>query len=375
MQTLDFPKPVSTPEARSLRGEVRAFLAETHHKPRADSWTRFDPDFTRALARRGWIGMTWPKRYGGGARSALERYIVIEELLAAGAPVGAHWIADRQVGPLLLAYGTEEQRVHVLPRIAEGGCYIAIGLSEPGVGSDLASVRTRATPVEDGFRLNGAKIWTSGAHLSHYIVVLCRTDGEPGDRHSGLSQLLVDMTWPGISVRPIIDMTGAHSFNEVLFDDVFAPASALIGTRGGGWAQVMSELANERSGPERFLSSFVVLEEMAKAVRTRPSDEGHRVVGRLVAHIAVLRRLSMSIAEMINQGRDPSVQAALVKDVGAVLEQEIPHVARQVFALDPSTAAADALEAIVAEALLAAPSFSLRGGAREILRGIIARRL
>lgn len=378
MTSLDFPVPQFTPELAALRVDVRAFLADA----RADGslvsgagWSRFDPAFSRKLGERGWIGMTWPRRYGGHDRSALERYVVSEEMLAASAPIGAHWIADRQIGPLLLSHGTEDQRRTLLPRIAAGECYISIGLSEPGVGSDLASVQARATPVPGGYRLTGTKLWTTRAHSSHYIVVLCRTAGERGDRHAGLSQLLVDFTAPGIEIRPIIDMTGSHSFNEVRFDEVFVPDAMLIGTAGAGWKQVTGEMANERSGPDRFLSSFAVLEQMVEAVRRQPSAEGRKVIGRIVAHLAVLRRLSLSIAEMVRLGQDPTVQGALVKDVGAVLEQEIPQLARELFALEPSPGSADALSSTVASILLAAPSFSLRGGTREILRGIIARGL
>lgn len=154
--------------------------------------------------------MTWPKEYGGQDRSALERYVVLEEMLAAGAPVAAHWIADRQSGPLLLKVGTEEQRRTLLPRIAAGECYFCIGMSEPDSGSDLAAVRTRAVPVPGGFRVNGTKLWTTYAHKSHYMLLFCRT-GDGDDRHDGTSQLLVDLNTPGITIRPIEDLAGRTS--------------------------------------------------------------------------------------------------------------------------------------------------------------------
>ena len=169
--------------------------------------------------------MTWPKKYGGRDLSAFHRYAVIEELLAAGAPVAAHWIADRQSGPTLLRFGTEEQRLAVLPRIASGECFFCIGMSEPDSGSDLAATRTRATQVEGGFRVMGTKLWTTYAHESDYMILFCRTSGGAEDRHKGCSQFLVDMKTPGIVVRPILDMAGEHHFNEVLFDDVFLPSS------------------------------------------------------------------------------------------------------------------------------------------------------
>jgi hypothetical protein len=223
------------------------------------------------MGQRGWIGMTWPTRYGGHARSALERYVVLEEMLAHGAPVSAHWIADRQSGPLLLRSGTERQRLEILPRIARGECFVCIGLSEPDVGSDLASVRTRAVAVDGGYRINGAKLWTTNAHRSHYMILFCRT-GETGERHQGTSQFLLDMKTPGIEVRPVAALTGEHHFNEVVFKDVFVAADCVIGTIGEGWQQVTSELANERSGPERFLSSFTLLVELVRALGHSPSD-------------------------------------------------------------------------------------------------------
>jgi alkylation response protein AidB-like acyl-CoA dehydrogenase len=163
---------------RALRDEVRAFLAEAmdpDELPNSDFNTGDSLAFSAALGGRGWIGMTWPEVYGGGGRSFLERYVVTEELLAAGAPVWAHWIADRQTGPLLLKFGTEEQCQRFLPPITRGECFFSIGLSEPNTGSDLASIRTSAKPVSGGWLLNGSKIWTSGAHMNHYVLTLVRT--------------------------------------------------------------------------------------------------------------------------------------------------------------------------------------------------------
>ena len=179
MTGFDFPPPEMPPGTDALRAEVRAFLAKSRTaegwRPDSDFGSDWSASFSRALGARGWIGMTWPKRYGGHERSALERYVVIEELLAAGVPVYAHWVADRQSGPLLLRFGSEEQRQTILPRIAAGECYFAIGMSEPDSGSDLASVRTRAVRTNDGWRIDGTKVWTSNAHRSHYMIALCRT--------------------------------------------------------------------------------------------------------------------------------------------------------------------------------------------------------
>jgi len=227
-----------SPERDALRTEVRDFLeAEGAHWPavrRAESWSGFDAEFSRKLGARGWIGMTWPREYGGHGRSAFDRYVVLEELLAAGAPVAAHWFADRQTGPLLLKFGTEAQKKKLLPAMARGECFTCIGMSEPDSGSDLAAARTRAEPCEGGYRINGAKLWTTYAHKAHHMVLFCRTSGSRDDRQSGTSQLLVDLRAPGITIRPVIDLTGRHHFNEVSFEDVLVPADALIGQEGDG---------------------------------------------------------------------------------------------------------------------------------------------
>ena len=372
-----FPAPPPCPEAEDLRAEVRTFLdaeiADRTPLRRAESWNGFDADFSRKLGERGWIGMTWPKRYGGHERSALERYVVLEEMLAAGAPIGAHWIADRQSGPSLLRYGTEDQRQHFLPRIAVGEHFFCIGMSEPDAGSDLASVRTRAARVEGGWIVNGSKVWTTNAHLCHTMILFCRTGSlDTADRHGGTSQFLVDLALPGVAVRSIAALTGEHHFNEVVFQDVFLPETALLGTEGQGWAQVMSELAFERSGPERFLSSFALLVELMRVIGRDPSERAAIAVGRLAAHIASLRRLSRSVAGLLAAGADPALQAAMVKDLGAMVEQEIPEIARQIVTPEIGD---DTYAAVLAYLTMHAPSFSLRGGTREILRGIIARSL
>lgn len=367
------------PEAERLRGEVRAFLSQelTSLAPelKAQSWSGFNPEFSRKLGARGLIGLTWPKAYGGHERSALERYVVIEELLAAGAPVAAHWVADRQSGPLLLKFGTEEQRRRVLPGIAKGETYFSIGMSEPDSGSDLASVRTRATRTNDGWRVRGTKLWSSGAHRSHYMIALFRTGDGVDQRQMGLTQFLVDLKGPGIHVRPIADLTGHEHFNEVVFDDAPLPLDAVIGAEGQGWAQVTAELAYERSGPERFLSSMMLLRHVVAAAGPNPSERVAIAIGRLTARLHALRQLSLSVATQLQRGANPALEAALVKDVGAVFEQEIPEIAHDLFGLETSLASDDPLKRVQAYLTQVAPSFSLRGGTREILRGIIARGL
>ena len=367
------------PEAERLRTEVRGFLdaevGQFRPELRAQSWSGFNPEFSRKLGARGLIGLTWPKVYGGQERSALERYVVVEELLAAGAPVAAHWVADRQSGPLLLKFGTEEQRRRVLPGIARGETYFAIGMSEPDSGSDLASVRTRATKTNDGWRVRGTKLWSSWAHKAHYMIALFRTGDGADQRQMGLTQFLVDLSLPGITVRPIADLTGHEHFNEVVFDDALLPHDAIIGAEGQGWAQVSAELAYERSGPERFLSSLMLLKHLIAAAGSNPSERVAIALGRLTARLHALRKLSVSVAMQLQAGANPALEASLVKDVGAVFEQDIPEIAHELFGFEPSAQVDDAMLRVQAQLTQVAPSFSLRGGTREILRGIIARGL
>lgn len=378
---LEFPKPIELESAEALRAEVRDFLkAQLQGRTavqKAESWNGFDPSFSRAMGAKGWLGMTWPKEYGGQARSAFERYVVVEETLAAGAPVSAHWIADRQSGPTLLKYGTEEQKSRILPRIAAGDCYFCIGMSEPDSGSDLAAVRTRARRQEDGsWRVTGTKLWTTNAHHAHYMILFCRTDGGTESRQSGTSQFLVDLQeTPGVTIRPILDIAGQHHFNEVHFDDAHLPAGSLIGVEGHGWEQVMSELAYERSGPERFLSSIQLLIELIRVLRPHRSEAASMAVGRLTAHLVILRRLSRGVAVLLEQGANPNVHASIVKDLGATFEQDIPEIARSLINAEPDLRSTQDFLQVLAYTTMSAPSFSLRGGTREILRGIIARGL
>mgnify|MGYP003586388940 CR=1 FL=1 len=377
--------PFSAPPADSetviaLRAEVRAFLAEElasrTDRQRSDSWCGADKDFSRKMGQRGWLGMTWPKRYGGHERTAYERYVVVEEMLAAGAPVGAHWIADRQSAPSILKFGTEEQKQYFLPKIAAGELYFSIGMSEPDSGSDLAATRTRAVRDGDVYRVTGTKVWTSFAHQSDWAIMFCRTSGTPADRHNGTSQLLIDLkNTPGLTIRPIIDLAGQHHFNEMHFEDAAIPASQLLGSEGQGWAQVMSELAFERSGPERFLSSIELLNQLVGGLQGRQSDAAQITLGRLTARLAVLRRLSRSVTSMLQEEQDAGLQASIVKDVGALFEQSLPDIARELVDCEPDPLAASGYAAVLANIVHNAPSWSLRGGTREILRGIIARGL
>ena len=365
------------PEALAMRAEVREFLGQHQELmkfPRGD----FNREFSRAMGRKGWIGMTWPKRYGGAERSAFERYVLIEEMLAAGAPLGAHYTGDRQSGPNILRFGSEEQKQFFCPKIAAGELTFCIGMSEPNSGSDLAGTRTRAVKVDGGYKINGSKLWTSNAHRADYAILFCKMAGdgrEEPDRHAGATQFLLDLKLPGIEIRPVRNLLGEHHFNEIFLTDVVVSENRLLGQEGNGWNQVTSELAFERSAPDRFLVLFQMLREMVRMAGPSPDKATATALGKLIAQLATLRGMSLSIAGMLQEGLQPNTESAVVKDLGTRYEQDIPVVARQLFPVEPELEAVETYVAMIARSTMNAPRFSIQGGTREILRGIIARGL
>jgi alkylation response protein AidB-like acyl-CoA dehydrogenase len=332
-----------------------------------------DRNFSMRLAQRGWVGMTLPGRYGGHDRSSVDRFIVTEELLRWGAPVGHHWVADRQSGPIIHRFGSEEQRRQFLPAICRGELGFSIGMSEPDAGSDLAAVITRATQAPGGWLVNGTKIWTTGAQRNDWLILLCRTD-PAAERHQGLSQMLVDLRSDGLTVNPIPFIDGTVDFNEVVLQDVFVPDDLVLGTLGKGWEQCTSELALERGGPDRWLSTFAVLEH---CIREHPigGDETAAVLGVAVAGYWGLRQLSLSVARSIDQGRSPVAEAALVKEMGTRFEQEVLAAVEALVGIEPSPDSPSVFEQLLAEAILTSPSFTIRGGTSEILRSVVAKAL
>ena len=378
--------PVRLPPAcETLRGEVREFLAREQtagsFTPAPDAWSSWSVEFSRKCGDAGFIGLTLPREYGGHGRSALEKFVVTEEMLAAGAPVFAHWIADRQSSVQILHHGSERARRDILPRIARGECYFGIGMSEPDSGSDLAAVRTRATRAEGGWSVTGTKIWTSNAHRAHYLLALVRTEAKGEERHKGLTQFIVDLASPGVVARPIYNLYGGHDFNEVSFDGCFVADDMVIGQVGDGWKMVTGELANERAGPDRYLSAYQLLLAAIRESGAAPDARAANDIGRLVAHLTGLRRMSSSIAGMLDRGEQPMVEAALLKDMGTTFEREVPEVVRLLHPLQPmlvgeeGLTGAHGLDAMLGETVLRAPGFTLRGGTREILRGMIAKGL
>ena len=370
------------PECEKLRAEVRAFIAEETEagniKPSgATGGDSFSREFSRKVGAKGWLGMTWPKQYGGHERTFLERYVVTEELRVANAPTRLHFVADRQSGPILLKYAPEHVKMKVLPAICRGECCFAIGMSEPNSGSDLFAARTKATKTNGGWLINGTKIWTSNAHQADYMIGLFRTSQPTKEnRRHGLTQFLVDMKTKGITCNPVYQTTGHHDFNEVVFENAFVPDDHVLGEIDGAWKQATSELAYERSGPERFLETYYVLEELVRVLGPDPDVRGAEGLGRLVAQLHTLRRMSVSVAGMLHAGKEPVLEAAIVKDVGTIWEQRLPHRARELAAFsEPEATNQIPFEKKLAYATTIAPKLTIQGGTTEVLRGIIARGL
>lgn len=371
--------PAST---EALRAEVRAFLADevargTYDPDLGLKQTSFDRGFSQRVGQKGWIGMTWPKRYGGREMTHLDRYVVTEEMRAASAPTWSHFVADRQSGPVILKYGTDAIKEDILPRIVRGDLCFAIGMSEPNSGSDLFAASTRAVREGDFYRVNGRKVWTSNAHRAEYMIALLRTaPATKENRRHGLTQFLVDMTLPGITVTPIQAMPGRTDFNEVLFEDVMIPADHVLGEVDGAWKQATAELAYERSGPERFLETFYVLTALTQQLGEMPDARGAEGLGRLVAQLHTMRRMSVSVAGMLHEGKEPVLESSIVKDLGTLWEQRLPTEARTLGAFadgDPGNQAD--FDDLIEFATLTAPKLTIQGGTTEVLRGIIARGL
>jgi len=369
-------------ECEKLRAEVRAFIAEeteggTINPSGATGGDSFSREFSRKVGAKGWLGMTWPKQYGGHERTFLERYVVTEELRVANAPTRLHFVADRQSGPILLKYAPEHVKMKVLPAICRGECCFAIGMSEPNSGSDLFAARTKATKTDGGWLINGTKIWTSNAHQADYMIGLFRTSQPTKEnRRHGLTQFLVDMKTKGITCNPVYQITGHHDFNEVVFENAFVPDDHVLGEIDGAWKQATSELAYERSGPERFLETYYVLEELVRVLGPDPDVRGAEGLGRLVAQLHTLRRMSVSVAGMLHAGKEPVLEAAIVKDVGTIWEQRLPHRARELAAFsEPEATNQVPFEEKLAYATTIAPKLTIQGGTTEVLRGIIARGL
>lgn len=360
----------------ALRAEVRSFVeeyfADRAFEPGLGMVTVVDPDFSAALGARGWLGMDLPVDYGGGGRDAVDKVAVAEELLACGAPVRWHWVADRQMGPNIARFGSPGQKERFLPAIARGELNFAIGMSEPDAGSDLASLTTRARPVGDGWQIDGRKVWTTGAHTATHILALVRTGGE---RHGGLTQFIVPTDTPGLQIDPIDFIDGDIEFCEVLFDGVRLGDEYQLGEVGHGWAQVNSELSLERGGVDRWMSALRLVDDYLESSDHRREAAELRTLGEIAAFHWLFRQASYSVAHMVDAGHTPEVEAALVKEASTRFEQSVVDRLSMLLATQPHGRARTTIAERLDRALLTAPSWTIRGGTSEILRHIVAKEL
>ncbi len=374
------PTELTGPELE-LQAEVREFLAAElppgSHEPCLGMAADHDREFSSKMAARGWVGMALPSRWGGSDRTAVQRFIVVEEMLRWGAPVGHHWVADRQTGNVILKFGTDEQRERFLAPICRGELGFSIGMSEPDSGSDLASVSTRAERADDGWIVNGTKIWTSNAHMNDWFICLLRTAPmEDGNKHAGLSQFLIDLSSPGLEISPIPFLDGSHHFNEVTFHDVFVPDTNVVGQPGMGWHQNTTEMAYERGGPDRWLSPFSTVEQlMREAAGTPMQDTVSDLFGELAARWWGIRNLSLSVARLIDEGEAPSVESALVKEMGTRYEQAVVEKLVQLIDEEYSPESESLFERLLAQCVVTFPGNTIRGGTIEILRSVASKGL
>jgi alkylation response protein AidB-like acyl-CoA dehydrogenase len=376
-------------EQEKFRKEVSDFLkAELKQgkwKPTIDAWIMtYDPAFTKRVAAKGWIGLTWPKEYGGQGRSALDRLILTEEMLRYGAPAACHWFADRQIGGSILKYGTEQQKRDLLPKIIKGEMYTGLGMSEPEAGSDLASLKTMAVKSDGYYLVNGQKTWTSGGTYMNYLYMLMRTDSKVA-KHRGLSEFIIPKDLPGITTRPIHDITGNEAWNETFFENVKVPAECLIGKENEGWRQVMEQLAFERSGMERLMANYPVYEyifQFAKETKVngRPlSQDGviRSKLLRLKTEFEVGWLMMYRVAMVIDEGRSPEWEASMSKAYATTFEQRMASVALEIMGpygqLAPESKWTK-LDGMAYHSYLSSKGYSLQAGTTEVLKNILATR-
>lgn len=354
------------PEWQDLRSRARAIAEQgvASHGEWSDSWVNgYSKEFSRVLAQEGWIGMTWPLEFGGGGRPGIERIIMAEEMISAGAPVAASWVADRQMGPAICAYGTPEQRAEFLPGILSGEATWCIGMSEPDAGSDLAALQTSA--VRDGTHwvVNGQKIWTSLAAIAEYCYLIVRTSSE-GPRHKGVSEIIVSMDSPGIEVRPVQDMVTNDHFCEVFFTDVRVPVANLVGVEGDAFRQTMAQLEHERGGIDRLVSNRPLYRHaLSKADLADPTvrqeiaalETGYEV-GRLMVYQGAL-------------GQAPPGFSSATKCFCTEHEQRVARFAARVLGAEAT------LGGDVANAVLYAPAYTIQGGTSNVMRNILGERV
>ena len=376
-------------EQAKFRQEVRDFLEgeirQGLWQPTCDAWIMgHDPAFTKRVAQRGWIGLTWPKEQGGQGRSYVDRLILTEEMLRYGAPAACHWFADRQIGGAIVHYGTEEQKRELLPMILKGEAYVGLGMSEPDAGSDLASLKTRAASDGDYYVIDGQKTWTSGGSHMNWIYLVARTDPD-APKHRGISEFFFETSLPGITVAPIVDITGGVHFNEVFFENVRIPAKCLIGEKNKGFYQILNQLDYERSGMERLMANFPLFEALIQYTKETKRK------GKLLSEDPIIRpklarlkiefeigRLHMyRVAMVMDEGRAPNWESAMSKAYGTAFEQRLASTAIEILGLYGQLSPQSKwvpMQGMAYHSYLSSKGYSLQAGTSEILKNILAQR-
>ena len=371
-----------TEEQNKFRQEIRHFLEDEirqgYWEPACDGWIQdFDPEFTKRVAQRGWIGLTWPKEHGGQGLGYIDRLILTEEMLRYGAPAACHWFADRQIGGSIVTYGTEEQKRELLPKIIGGEAFIGLGMSEPGAGSDLASLQTRAVEDGDDYIINGQKTWTSGGSFVNYFYLLARTDPE-APKHRGISEFIIPSDLPGIKRIPMIDITGTEAWNDVFFDEVRAPKKCLIGEKNRGFLQALHQLDYERSGMERLMGNYPLFEaiiQFSKESNLTQESVIRNKLAQLQIEFEVGRLLIYRVALVMDEGRAPNWEAAMSKAYSTAFEQKLASTAMEVvgpYGQLIGDSKLTPVRGLAAHSYLGSKGYSLQAGTSEILKNILA---
>ena len=372
-------------EEEQFRSEVQAFVQEEikkdNFKIKSNNYLEgSSPDFSRRLAAKGWLGITWPKEYGGAGRTYVERAIFMEELLKYQLPLMYHLLAERQIGPGLLHFGSEELKNEFLPRIINAEISFAVGLSEPDAGSDVAAVATEAVEDGDYFIINGQKTWTSDAHNADFIWVLTLTD-PAAPKYKNLSEIIVDVNTPGVTVRPIVNMAGSSHFNEVFFDNVKIHKRFLVGEKNKGFYQMLSQVDYERAGLERLMQNYPVFNNLRNFVKKNQFLSSNPLITDRMASLEIEfeigRLLCYKVAWTIDQGKIPNPESSISKTFCTNFEQKLGDAATQIIGEFGMVMPGDSdafMDGDTAESYLVNPSYTIQGGASEILKGIIATR-
>ena len=381
-----------SPQDIEFQQEVRAFLKdkltpELAAAGRLATSVFIEPEFTlpwqRILHERGWVAPHWPKEYGGPGWSEMQRYIFASECARAGAP-GLAPMGLGMVGPCIIGYGTPEQKAHYLPRILSGEDYWCQGYSEPGSGSDLASLQLRAVSDGDDYVLNGTKIWTTHAHHANKMFCLVRTDPE-AKQQKGITFLLLEMNTPGIKVDPIITLAGEHELNQVFFDDVRVPKSGRLGEENDGWSVAKYLLEFERSGGSSA-GLEAGIDRLQRYVTGLGEADLMRRTAELSTRLEAIKGTEQRILSAVSSGKPPGPAASMLKIQRTELMQAVDEVAVMANGLYAGVHQLEAVHPLSntppvgpAELVTAMPRYlnnragSIYGGSNEVQRGIIAK--